>query len=90
MLIIAGFGYYSYKNPYFAKKLKLDSLINRFNNLRLPKTRKIFKSEAELNRIVHFIKTAKEKGVSIERIKIALADKGWSQTQINYAVGKAK
>ena len=90
LVIIGSFGYYSYKNPYFAKKLKLDSLINRFNNLRLPKTRKIFKSEAELNRIVHFIKTAKEKGVSIERIKIALADKGWSQTQINYAVGKAK
>ncbi len=49
-----------------------------------------FSSNAELSKLVTYIKGAKDKKISEKEIKNVLAKKGWSEKQINFAFMKAK
>ncbi len=80
---LAGFGYYLYKNPSLAKKLKIELF-------KIFKKQSPFSSQEELKKIVNFIQNSKAKGYKTEKIRKALTDKGWSKEKINYAIKKAK
>jgi len=90
--IIAGIGYYAHKNPSFARKLKIDKILQKLNFNKLIKLlkRNPFTSETELKNVVSFVKRSKKKGYPIMKIREALERKGWSQDKINYAIKKAK
>ena len=49
-----------------------------------------FSSNVELNKLVAYIKSAKDKKISEKEIKNTLAKKGWSEKQINFAFMRAK
>jgi len=49
-----------------------------------------FKSEADLNAVMNYIKASLEQKKTIEEIGNVLASKGWTEEQINYALNELK
>ncbi|MBU2640055.1 MAG: hypothetical protein KKG75_05135, partial [Nanoarchaeota archaeon] len=82
---IASFIFVIYKTPSLRDKLNLDELLSKFKH-----KKQLFTNEEDLQKLISFIKASKAQEHTEKQISLSLTKKGWTKTQVNFALKKSK